>query len=333
MKPEVPELAFGLRVATGQQFGAGHRTRCSALAGSLPAGCRFYCDPGAPISGAPGCVFETAIDAVDVAAGDLRTGAIDALIVDHYGIRNSCIASAARFGPVFAFRDGPPYGPETQTIDINPGADADFAGPAYAPLSNHFGLRHPAPLSGKIPKDVRGILVSFGARDSRNCTTMVLRAIAGTAQDIPVTVAVGAAFAHLEEMTVAAEVIDAKIAINVADMHSLYGVHDLAVGAPGVSQFERAACGLATILVPQNDRQIDLAQDWAKTGVAVHTDADPAAISQVLEAVLGDLTKLDGMRRAAKQLVDGQGARRLANALVGWLAAAGQARSAMSGKP
>ncbi len=58
-----------------------------------------------------------------------------------------------------------------------------------------------------------------------------------------------------------------------------YGTFDIAIGAPGVSQFERACCGLPSILVAQSERQEHLVRAWGETGAVLSCGSDEKAIS------------------------------------------------------
>jgi spore coat polysaccharide biosynthesis predicted glycosyltransferase SpsG len=98
-------------------------------------------------------------------------------------------------------------------------------------------------------------------------------------------------------------------------MTAIYKQTDLAIGAPGVSQFERACCGVPTILIAQNERQEALCGAWAATGAAMQCGPKPANVAAALKRLVSDSTEVRTMRERGLSVVDGQGAARLAAAL------------------
>ena len=167
--------------------------------------------------------------------------------------------------------------------------------------------------SARIPTK---LLITFGARDSANCTSIALEAINLLDQKPQVKVVMGTNAPYAN--SIAAMVKNQSwvhIIRESGHMAALYEQCDLAIGAPGVSQFERACCGLTSIIVPQNYRQERLAEEWAKSGAAVHCAADANAIADVFSSLLSSTGEVGRMRKCGLSLVDGRGAQRLAAAL------------------
>ena len=67
------------------------------------------------------------------------------------------------------------------------------------------------------------------------------------------------------------------LAVCAPDLIQICDRHDAAVGAPGMSQFERTARGLPTLLIAQNTQQVPL---------AMNRDVD--AVAGVLRSVIAD---------------------------------------------
>ena len=62
-----------------------------------------------------------AADNADTCVAALREGPIQALVIDNYSISDAVWTRPRKAGFVAVFRDGLPYGPETISIDPNPG--------------------------------------------------------------------------------------------------------------------------------------------------------------------------------------------------------------------
>jgi spore coat polysaccharide biosynthesis predicted glycosyltransferase SpsG len=131
-----------------------------------------------------------------------------------------------------------------------------------------------------------------------------------------VTVALPATAPHTSEVsTFAKDRPWVRLVDEPIDLAALYSECELAIGAPGVSQFERACCGLPTVLVPQNAKQEPLAKSWEDRGAALVCEAKSAAIAGTVVALLRDPDRLRQMSERCLSLVDGNGASRLAAAL------------------
>lgn len=314
---------FGLRVATAPEAGAGHLARMRALAAALAPPVVVYADPDHGSGGTdcawPGhVVVEDSASRMQNAVADLAERRIRGLVIDSYRLDEAEIAEAARTGPVVAFRDGPPYGSEHLTIDISPGTPAGarvLAGPAYAPLAPSFAARRAAG-EGRRTREIRSVLVAFGARDNGNFTGIVLEGLLQMPVQMNVLVALGGSAPHGDRVRELAHGCShVTVETDVADMSEQYARADLAVGAPGVSQYERACCGLPTVLVAQNPRQERLAEAWSDAGAAILSAATPAAVSRAVAALAQDRAARGSMRAKCLALVDGHGARRVALAL------------------
>ncbi len=259
-------------------------------------------------------------DAATNAIEALAQGQIDVLIFDAYLMSDGVVEDAATAGVTAVFRDGRPYGPEAITIDPNPGAsDAAgvLSGPTYMPLARPFAALHDEARHYEYSKaDPVNVLVAFGARDGADITSAVLDEMNKLSRPPRTKVVLASSSVHAK--TVAAKVAEfswVEILEAQHDIDALLGGFDLAIGAPGVSQFERACCGLPTILVPQNEKQKPLAGDWANSGAAICSSVAPGAIASALISLLGNPSRIAEIRQRCLSMVDGRGAARLSEAL------------------
>lgn len=315
-------LRWGLRVATDERFGAGHIARAAALAAALPGEVAVFVDPGAAPPAALGryaCTKEASVDSAHMLAEAARDR-LDAAIVDSPVVADAELARVAARVWTAAFRDGVTPGSEQLAIDLSPGAvDSErvLCGPGWAPLAPHFADAHDEArrIRSDVPRTPR-LLVAFGARDSVNRTGLVAASLALLPRPPATTIVRGRSFEHAAalERTVAGRPDVVQIT-DPGDMIALYLSHDLAAGAPGVSQYERACCGLPALLVPQNDNQGPLAVAWAAQGSARAAAPAVDALAEQLAALIEDATARESMCAAALAAVDGRGAQRLADAL------------------
>jgi spore coat polysaccharide biosynthesis predicted glycosyltransferase SpsG len=315
------EWRWGLRVATDARFGGGHVARSAALAAALGGRVHLFVDPAARPSDALdpfSCTAEASCAGFASLLAALPE--LDGVVIDSPAIADADVAAIAARAWTAAFRDGAPNGSEQLAIDLSPGAKDGawrLGGPAWAPLAPLFAVAHEHAL-----RDQRAagaplrVLVAFGARDSTNRTGLVVDALRQLGRSFVATVVLGAAFDSRDGVdSIAARHGDFRVVTSPTDMSTLYLAHDLAIGAPGVSQYERACCGLPTILIAQNQRQEPLAEAWAAKGCALLAAPTTEAIVAGVETLLADDSKRRALHDAALTTVDGAGAERLAAAL------------------
>ena len=321
---------WGIRVATDAGAGGGHLARTLALAKALAATGNerviFFTDPGdprpEPVDAAGfACRPEASTQAVDVAESAGAAGEVRAVVCDSYAVPDPAIARLRRVVPVGVFRDGDARGGEHFTIDTNPGATggADvLAGPAYAALDPSFAAARPPRRTHRLPGrdgSAVSVLVAFGRIDSADMAAATIEAIQASPLDVALMAATSSRSptrARLSEL--AADHAAIRIVFDAPDMAALYAAADVAIGAPGASQFERACCGLPTILLAQNDRQRPLAAAWAESGAATFA-AHPNEVPERLARLTDNQACWADMSERASALVDGRGAARLAAAL------------------
>jgi spore coat polysaccharide biosynthesis predicted glycosyltransferase SpsG len=315
-------VRWGLRVATDRRFGAGHIARCRSLAAVLDKNVVLYCDPDTgdeDLNWAAQVVREKATDSAAAATSGLRDRTIQALVVDTYAVGDEAISEAAKAWFVAVFRDASPYGPETVSVNPNPGfghSETVISGPAFMPLSAEIvRLNEVARRAAKPRTHGFDILVGFGARDEANRTMVTLEALAAHSERVNVSIAIGHNAVHAAAVSRRASELNCDILRERHDLASVYSRFDLAIGAPGVSQFERACCGLPSILVPQTERQEPLTRAWAETGAASNSEPISESISRTIAALLDEPSRIFKMRERGMETVDGKGAIRLADAL------------------
>lgn len=299
--------------------------RCSALAAKFNEPVTAFIDPteeDSPVAlgWADYVMVENSPQSIEKALTWLKRDEGNCLLLDSYAINEKDIGRAASVGVIAVFRDGPPYGPEQISIDVNPSTQTRsgiFAGPAYIPLPDAFKEFHDEASNRKMKHTSEvGVLVAFGQRDSVNHTCMTVEGLLEQKIPAQITIALGSQYEHQSELN---EMIADRDGIDVwharDGLATQYGQFDLAVGGPGVSQFERACCGLPTILVSQNAKHDLLVSSWGETGCALRSDPTVEAIGGAVQLLIDNPERRMEMRARGLAIVDGKGAKRLATAL------------------
>ncbi len=210
-----------------------------------------------------------------------------------------------------------------------PGEAVVLTGPRHALVRRAFVRQRVAAMARRRGEPVRSVLVSFGATDPFNAAAIALDALADTLPDALVTVAMSSHAPHLETLRQRAG-RKIRFALDVTDMASLLAAADLAIGAAGGMAFERAALGLASVIVTLADNQRNLGALLASAGAVA--DAGPldagtsARLRHAISTLVEDARRRDAMADAAAALVDGRGPRRVMSVLAGHETLADRAR-------
>jgi len=328
-------ITWGLRVASSPRRGAGHVTRCIALAEALPGPSRFFLDPddvwADRLTGRGHSVtLEADIGSADRMAASMRQGETAAAIVDSYDIDGDTGTALSRLGPVMKLDDGvgDVFGAAVlnAAVETDPRFDrlpaaARLFGPEFALLAPVFAQTNASEREAgdaKCPATAKRILIAMGARDSQNVTQLALQACEGL--DAAVTVAIGAHADHIETVTkLVSKNPHWRLIVNAPSMTDLYVIHDLAIGAAGQSLFERMACGLPSLVVVQSDNQTKLAGAVAEAGacrlVGEAGGLTAKAIADAVRPLAENRADRLTIRRAGLSLIDGRGAERAARQL------------------
>lgn len=270
----------------------------------------------------------------DIAAlGDVLKDAprFDWLIVDHYGLDARWESAARQFAEHLLAIDD--LANRAHAVDLlldqnyaaqvqdNPYARwlnndcKTFLGPRFALLRDEFQCQ---PID--IKPRVERVLVNFGGYDAARQVYATLLALQGL-DDVQVDFVAGLNHPDCEAMS---ERIKAqpnwRLHSVVSDFFGLMQQADLFIGAGGGTTWERAALGLSTICISVAANQQLNAQLLARAGVHLYLGAHQALDTQHLVQAIGLLRDNRELRQSfaerGRSLVDGQGAYRLAVAMM-----------------
>jgi UDP-2,4-diacetamido-2,4,6-trideoxy-beta-L-altropyranose hydrolase len=201
-----------------------------------------------------------------------------------------------------------------------------LAGPRYALLRPQFAARREASLTRRRTSagPVRRLLISLGGIDLDNATGAVLKALCNAPAVLPadcaITVVMGVRAPRLHDVHALAAQLpwptDVRVAVD--DMAELMADCDLAIGAAGGTAWERCCLGLPTLLLVLADNQRDGARSLDDAGAGLMLDPRQPLEQSLAPALVylsgGDA--LAGMSRAASQICDGGGVRRVLEAML-----------------
>ncbi|MGQ9371552.1 UDP-2,4-diacetamido-2,4,6-trideoxy-beta-L-altropyranose hydrolase [Azospirillum sp. A39] len=341
-----PAVLF--RADAGARQGAGHVMRChalaealaergvighlaavalpDALAGRLRASGLLVHRLAGP-AGGDGDLAETL-----ALAARLRAGAV---VVDGYGFGPSWRQGLARAGRCVLAFDDLADTPLHADLVVNAAPDAGalpyarvaagaqcLLGPAYAPLRRE--IREAARAAKPPVAERRAVLVTFGGSDPLGLTGPCVEGLAAALPEaVRLDVAVGGANPQADRLAALAARLGpaGRLAVHhdTPHMGRLMAAAGLAVSAAGTTTGELAAVGVPAVLVVVVGNQERAADGTARIPWCERIDGrgDAAAARIVAAAVRlwGDPARRTAMAAAARGIVDGEGAPRIADAL------------------
>ncbi|MCR4378323.1 MAG: UDP-2,4-diacetamido-2,4,6-trideoxy-beta-L-altropyranose hydrolase [Rhodospirillales bacterium] len=209
--------------------------------------------------------------------------------------------------------DYAPWVPPTCTLML---------GPTYALLRPQFAIaRATMSKSLKNTGALKNVLISMGASDPFNITSLALRAIELTNLPISTTVVLGPAFDFSDDVqNVASQMTHpVKVLENVSNMAELMTDTDLSIGAGGITSWERCCLGLPSLLVVTADNQNAISLALEKAGAAqvigYARSVSAPDICQVILNLHKNADQLVNMSKNGMAICDGRGTTRVIEAL------------------
>ncbi len=205
-----------------------------------------------------------------------------------------------------------------------PGHCMRLLGPRYALLRPEFSelRRTMQTRTGEI----RRILVFLGGADRHNHTSKVLDALDTlNRKDLQVDVVVGAANPWRSEIEHRCQARgNTRFLCQIPDLAALMAEADLAIGAGGGSNWERAALAMPSVVLSIADNQRAIVQDLTRDALVMgFVDADSLGADVLAGALSLLFSSPDlclGMGERFGQLCDGGGCERVISAMAGGVA-------------
>lgn len=190
-------------------------------------------------------------------------------------------------------------------------------GPAYSLLRPDFArMRSELPArAGRLER----ILVFYGGSDPMNETGKAVQGIRLAGLPAHVDVVVGSSNPHRDAIREMCEASDLfHFHCQVSNMAELMAHADLALGAGGITTWERCCLGLPTLVTVLADNQSELTDAVASYGAAIRLGCaeqlEPYDYLRALQALTSQ--QLVEMERRGKELVDGEGTNRVIDTLL-----------------
>ena len=342
-----------IRADASSAIGSGHVMRCLTLAGALRergAEVRFVCRAheghlagliraekhGCTLLNPGGAGAAQRDDAAETANTIQQTGPCDWLVVDHYSLDRQWEAAMR------------PYAKKIMVIDdlanrqhdcdllldylcirrpehyrpLTPPACRLLLGAAFTPLRPELAELRAATLARREKTtEVGNLLVTFGGADPGNLTGAVLQQLAAAAlpDGIAVDVVLGAAFTRRAEIEKAAAALPAPTAVSVAvgDMAERISRADLAIGAGGVTVWERCCLGLPSITIVAAENQLTnaAALEQERINITLRPECWSGGFHAALQQALHDRQWYNEAVTRGSRLIDGKGAGRVTETL------------------
>ena len=189
-------------------------------------------------------------------------------------------------------------------------------GPAYFPLRREFTDQQ----ANQEPRGiVQNVVITFGGSDPDDQTSRIIQLFSQHSHPWEVVAILGPGYTGRAE-EVALPDGSVKIRRDVGDMAQMLATADLAISGGGGTALELAYLGVPALLLVLAEDQQRIAFALAQAGAAVNlgwyervSDYD---VWHAIEQVSADSACLDTMSVAGQRLVDGQGADRIARAII-----------------
>ena len=253
------------------------------------------------------------------------------LVVDHYALdtrwESTMRASASRVLVVDDLADRPHdcdvlldqnahADPERRYAGRLPPHAERLLGPRFALLRGEF--RHARLQAPARTGAVRRVLVSFGGADAANDTAAAIDAVhAARPETQDVDVVIGAGHGHREDVEAACLRHGYRCHVQSDRMAELMAGADLAIGAGGVTTWERCCVGLPALVAAVALNQVELVADAARLGLVYAIDGRVTAsrLALHLRALADNPSVLRHLSRQGLDAVDGLGVDRTMEAM------------------
>ena len=180
----------------------------------------------------------------------------------------------------------------------------------YALLNSNFSALREQAYQRIAPQGNVKILVSMGGVDSPNATLAVLEKLS-TLDNIEITVLLSPrAPNYVNVGKFCHKKLNIKQIDFVNDMAKVMLEHDVAIGAPGTTSWERACLGLPSIIIPLAENQLSISKALVKAQSAIIVDLNDIE-SCLLDSLQLLLSNWCSYYQANLKLCDGLGLYRL----------------------
>ena len=187
-------------------------------------------------------------------------------------------------------------------------------GPRYALLRKEF--RDLRKYVGKKSGKVKNILISFGGIDSKNYTYHAIQALAENKNSIQANVVIGCEHPNLEKIKSLCNECGFILHVQTQNLAKLILDADLAIGAGGISIWERCCLGLPTISICTAENQSKQIIDASELGILYAPTIESNLVDEIkfhTDVFLKNPSLLKSISSQSLKITDGKGSLRVAN--------------------
>ena len=339
------------RSEASPKIGAGHIMRCLSLADKLAEKdwiCYFACSSStvktvSDLANSKHRTLELPLQSQNQPQYlmSLFPQGTELLVVDHYELdsnyESSCRPRASailaiddlanRTHDADILLDQTINRPKTDYKNLTPNDCWILIGPEYALLREEFSKNRSPALCARDrrPPKLDRILVSLGSQDLSDATSLVLNNIYSFLDDVHVDVILSGTAPHLARVKeLMKQFPSTRLFPDVNNMSALISKADLAIGAGGISSWERCCLGLPTVSITVSDNQALINKNLDDIGAVCHIGEyqkiDSEKLTNSIETFHVNPNKLTDMSRKARRVCDGLGANRLVDIITEYFA-------------
>lgn len=193
-----------------------------------------------------------------------------------------------------------------------------LAGTKFALLDPSFNLLRGQALDKEWKSEVPNVLVSMGGVDKQNATLQVLQMLDTLNIKMPTTVLLSERSPHFNAVSeFCLSRPDWITHIEFSEqMATLMIKHDIAIGAPGSTSWERACLGLPSIVIPLAENQHNICDELVLTGAAEKVELS-CVRHQLLPAIACIKDSWDDYKLSNLHICDGFGVNRVTQHIEG----------------
>ncbi len=197
------------------------------------------------------------------------------------------------------------------------GRTRKLLGPEYFPLRPELRGIPPQP----APETIERVLVLPGGADRGGFCARTLRALDGARRDrLRVRIVVGSPPGEDVAEACARSRHEVKVDLAPPSLAPYLRNSDAAVSGAGTTKYELSAAGVPSVFCALADNQAGLAEAFEERGAGVAAELASGSLEGAVARLLSlSAEERDAMGEAARMLVDGEGARRVVEALLGLL--------------
>jgi len=274
------------------------------------------------------------VDAMETIRAIDHAGCVEWLVVDHYGISAAWHREARAVSRRVLVIDDLKDRSLDADIVLNQNlgsAETDYAGlvppdarvligPRYALLGAEYATARAQRERSPVPNGRSNLLISVGGSDPSDATGRVLLALESVLEEFTrVDVVIG--HHHPDGRAARARWVqhrNVRVHVQPPSLVDLLLTADLAIGAGGSSTWERMCLGVPTVMLVLAENQRNVARAVAEGALAIIVedpwDANAGLRAQTL-GLLEDAPRRHRMAVSGRRTVDGEGTRRVADAM------------------